>query len=85
MDCTKKGRLAVDIQEQGVLRRKVTTDGHPHTGIAKYGETNQVGLIVISTRGHLDLSRWLRGSVAEHVVLGAMVLVLLVRARKEES
>ncbi|MCB0162925.1 MAG: universal stress protein [Anaerolineae bacterium] len=37
------------------------------------------------TRGHSGISRWLMGSVADRVVRGANVPVLLVRARKEET
>ena len=78
-------RLAADIQQQGILVQKVTVDGRPHTGIAEYAETNQVDLIVMSTRGQSGLSRWLMGSVADRVVRGAMVPVLLVRTRKQET
>ncbi|HSR34068.1 MAG TPA: universal stress protein [Anaerolineae bacterium] len=78
-------RLAADIQQQGVSVQKVTIDGHPHTGIADYAETNQVDLIVMSTRGQSGLSRWLMGSVADRVVRGAMIPVLLVRTRREET
>ena len=78
-------RLAADIQQPGLLVQKVAVDGRPHTGIAEYAETNQVDLIVMSTRGQSGLSRWLMGSVADRVVRGAMVPVLLVRARKEEA
>jgi len=78
-------RIAADIQQQGVLVQMVTIDGRSHTGIAEYAETNQVDLIVMSTRGQSGLSRWLMGSVADRVVRGATVPVLLVRARKEEA
>jgi nucleotide-binding universal stress UspA family protein len=44
-----------------------------------------VDLIVMSTRGQSGLSRWLMGSVADRVVRGATVPVLLVRARKEKE
>ena len=77
--------LAAGIQEQGVLVQKVTIDGRPHTGIAEYAESNRVDLIVMSTRGQSGLSRWLMGSVADRVVRGATVPVLLVRTRKEET
>ena len=77
--------LAADIQEQGVLAQEVTIDGRPHTGIAEYAEINRVDLIVMSTRGQSGLSRWLMGSVADRVVRGATVPVLLVRTRKEET
>jgi nucleotide-binding universal stress UspA family protein len=78
-------RIAADIQQQEVLVRKVTIDGLPHTGIAEFAETNQVDLIVMSTRGQSGLSRWLMGSVADRVVRGATVPVLLVRAAKKKT
>ena len=78
-------RIAADIQQQEVLVRKVTIDGHPHTGIAEFAENNQVDLIVMSTRGQSGLSRWSMGSVADRVVRGATVPVLLVRTRREET
>jgi nucleotide-binding universal stress UspA family protein len=78
-------RLAAEIQQHGVLVQKVTIDGRPHTGIAEFAETNEVDLIVMSTRGQSGLSRWLMGSVADRVVRGATVPVLLVRARKGET
>ncbi len=42
-------------------------------------------LIVLCSRGRSGLSRWLMGSVADRVVRGATVPVLLVRSRKEED
>jgi nucleotide-binding universal stress UspA family protein len=77
--------LAAYIQEQGVLVQKVTIDGRPHTGIAEFAESNRVDLIVMSTRGQSGLSRWLMGSVADRVVRGATVPVLMVCTRKENA
>ena len=78
-------RIAADIQQQEVLVQKVTIDGRPHTAIAEFAENNQVDLIVMSTRGQSGLTRWLMGSVADRVVRGATVPVLLVRARKDDA
>ncbi|MGD9049895.1 MAG: universal stress protein [Anaerolineae bacterium] len=78
-------RIAADIQQYEILAQKVTIEGRPHTGIAEFAETNRVDLIVMSTRGQSGLSRWLMGSVADRVVRGATVPVLLVRARKEKE
>ena len=75
--------IAVGVRERGVLVRVVTVDGNPHEGIVSCAETEQVDLIVICTRGHSGLSRWLIGSVADRVVRGAGVPVLLVSARQE--
>ena len=60
----------------------VIIEGSPHVEIVQFAEGNQVDLIVMSTRGQSGLSRWLMGSVADRVVRGASVPVLLVRASK---
>ena len=78
-------RIAADVQQQGIPGRAVIVDGRPHVEIAQFAETNWADLIVMSTRGHSGLSRWLMGSVADRVVRGATVPVLLVRARQEET
>ena len=74
-------RVATGVRERGVSVRVVIVEGNPHEGIVSSAETEQVDLIVISTRGHSGLSRWLMGSVADRVVRGAGVPVLLVSAR----
>jgi nucleotide-binding universal stress UspA family protein len=76
-------RLAADVQERDIRVKLATTVGRPHLQIIQYAETNQVDLIVMSTRGQSGLSRWLMGSVADRVVRGADVPVLLVRAPKQ--
>ena len=78
-------RLAADIRQQGIPVQAVIIDGRPQVEIPQFAETNQVDLIVMSTRGQSGLSRWLMGSVADRVVRGATVPVLLVRTRKEEA
>ena len=77
-------RFALDVRQQGIPVQAVIIGGRPHVEIPQYAETNQVDLIVMSTRGQSGLSRWLMGSVADRVVRGATVPVLLVRSRKEE-
>ena len=59
------------------------TEGKAAVEITQFAEANHVDLIVMSTRGRSGVSRWLMGSVADRVVRGAAVPVLLVRARKE--
>lgn len=78
-------RVAVGVQERGIPVQMVTVEGHPHTQIVQFAESNQVDLIVICTRGHSGISRWLMGSVADRVVRGAGVPVLLVRASEAKT
>jgi nucleotide-binding universal stress UspA family protein len=79
------GRIAADVQQQGVPVQTAMVEGRPHVAIAEYAESNQVDLIVMSTRGQSGLSRWFMGSVADRVVRGATVPVLLVRVRKGKA
>ncbi len=75
-------RIAAGVQEHGITVQMVTLGGRPHYQIIQYAETNQVDMIVMSTRGQSGLSRWLMGSVSDRVVRGANVPVLMVRTQK---
>ena len=70
------------------LRRlglKVTTrvkSGRVADTIIDYSEKHAVDLIVMSTHGRTGPARWLIGSVADRVVRGGHVPVLLVRGKR---
>jgi nucleotide-binding universal stress UspA family protein len=76
-------RVAAKVKEHGIPVQVATTEGHTPVEIVRFAEANEVDLIVMCTRGHSGFSRWLMGSVADRVVCGASVPVLLVRARKD--
>jgi nucleotide-binding universal stress UspA family protein len=71
--------LAAGIKEVPV--QVVTVEGKPYIQIIRFAEEQEIDLIVMSTRGHSGLSRWLLGSVADRVVRGATVPLLLVQAK----
>jgi len=75
-------KIAADVRESGIVVRTVIAEGHPHEEIVLFAEREQVDLIVICTRGHSGLSRWLMGSVADRITRGVNIPVLLVRVRK---
>jgi nucleotide-binding universal stress UspA family protein len=75
--------VAASVQEQGIPVQVFTLFEDSHRAIVRFAEQNQVDLIVMCTRGQSGLSRWLMGSVADRVMRGASVPVLLVRASKE--
>jgi nucleotide-binding universal stress UspA family protein len=61
---------------------KVTTavlEGIVADAVLDYAEDTNADLIVMSTHGRTGMERWLLGSVAEKVVRGAKMPVLLVR------
>jgi nucleotide-binding universal stress UspA family protein len=68
------------VQEQGVQVESTIVEGRPNLEIAEFAEAYNIDLIVLSSRGRSGFSRWLLGSVADRVVRGATVPVLLVRA-----
>jgi nucleotide-binding universal stress UspA family protein len=77
--------IAAKVQDQGIKMQVITIEGRPHFQILQYAEINQVDMIVICSRGQSGLSRWMIGSVADRVMRGANMPVLLVRAHGKED
>ena len=75
-------QVAARALNAGIAVRAEVVEGQPHHRIVEYAQANHVDLIVISARGRSGISRWLMGSVADRVIRGADVPVLLVRAPK---
>jgi nucleotide-binding universal stress UspA family protein len=53
--------------------------------VLDYAEDTDADLIVMSTHGRSGMERWLLGSVAEKVVRGAKMPVLLVRPKQTDK
>ena len=64
---------------------RVVETGAPAETIIDYAKRNPIDLIVMATHGRSGLQRWVYGSVADKVLRGAHVPVLLVRARPERE
>ena len=75
-------RVADRIRKDGLAVSVEVIEGRPHRQIVEYAQKNQVDLLIICARGHSGISHWLIGSVADRVMRGADVPVLLVRAEK---
>jgi nucleotide-binding universal stress UspA family protein len=73
--------VAAGLLEEGLAVQALTVEGKPYMQIIRFAEEHDVDLIVMSTRGHSGLSRWLLGSVADRVARGATVPLLLIQAR----
>jgi nucleotide-binding universal stress UspA family protein len=72
--------VATRIREGGIQVKIAVTEEAPHVAITQYAEKNQADLIVLCSRGRSGPSRWLMGGVADRIVRGAKIPVLLVRA-----
>ena len=77
--------IATQVRAEGVPVKVIVLHDPPHEAITQFAEANSVDLIVICSRGQSGPSRWLMGSVADRVVRGAAVPVLLVRASHQKS
>jgi len=68
------------LGEEGILVRGIVRVGNPAEAILELAEKEKASLIVLSTHGRTGLSRWIFGSVAEKVLRGAKVPLLIVRS-----
>lgn len=80
----KDGEKAVSkIKKLGeaseVKVKEVILDGYPSNEIIDFAENNNIDLIVMGTLGKTGIEKFLIGSVAEKVVRGSKVPVMVVR------
>lgn len=54
-------------------------NGKVAESIIGYTEENSIDLIIIATHGRSGVSRWVWGSVADHVLRGVCIPVLMIR------
>ena len=74
-----------DIGHEGIKVTPLISEGPVAEQILSYAESTGVDLIAMSTHGRSGLSRWLMGSVADKVLHGAKVPVLLIRPNEAKG
>ena len=73
-------RLSASLREQGIaVQTRIVTDAHAATAILKEAASGEYDLLALETHGRRGLPRLFLGSVADKVVRGASVPVLLHR------
>ena len=78
-------RVAAGIQDSGIEVETVVIDGVSHEAIIHFAEENAIDLIVMSSRGQSGFNRWIMGSVADRVIRGTHIPVLLIQAFKRDD
>jgi nucleotide-binding universal stress UspA family protein len=73
--------IASGIREKSIPVNVVTALGTPYQEIVDYTEKNDIDLLIMSTRGETGLTRWLLGSVSDHVIRGVTIPVWMIPAR----
>jgi nucleotide-binding universal stress UspA family protein len=71
--------LARELREAGIPTRVDMAFGRPAQEIVDYAEREGMDLIAMSTHGRSGVSRWILGSVADKVLRGTHLPVMLVR------
>jgi len=72
--------IASGIREKDISVNVVAVLGTPYREIVEHTEKNQIDLLIMSTRGETGLTRWLLGSVTDHVIRGVSIPVWVIPA-----
>jgi nucleotide-binding universal stress UspA family protein len=68
------------INHDGVEFQTEVLLGTVAESLIDYTESNNVDMILIATHGRSGVSRWVRGSIADRILRGSSIPVLMVRA-----
>ncbi|MFN8474018.1 MAG: universal stress protein [Anaerolineae bacterium] len=72
-------RIAADLLTDGIIADTAVMDASPAHAILDEIKLRDIDMVVMTTHGRSGLGRWVYGSVAEAVLHGSPVPVLLVR------
>ncbi len=73
-------RQAETLHSQDIVVRTFFTYGHPASCLLDLEDQEHVGLVVMTTHGRTGLARFALGSVADRLVRGGQIPVLLLRS-----
>lgn len=76
------GRMVQRLRAAGYTAQCAIRFGQPAEEIIAYAEETNCDLIVMSTHGRSGLGRWVYGSIADKVLRGSLIPILLVRAQE---
>jgi nucleotide-binding universal stress UspA family protein len=74
--------IAERLSDKGIKSTSEVITGDPADKIVEYADDKKASLIAMSTHGRTGLTRWLLGSIADKVLHGARMPILLVRSPK---
>ncbi len=77
--------VAASLRAESLHVRTAVVDGLPSGAILEHARAQAVDLIALATHGRSGAARWLLGGVADKVVRGATLPVLLYRPQSEAT
>ncbi len=78
-------KRANEFQELGVKASPMVIQGDPAIEILDFSETNDIGLIIISTHGHTGPSVWNLGNVARKVLQKSTIPIIMINSSGLET
>lgn len=72
--------IVENVKEAGVKVKTFSLIGVPYKEIIRFSEQEQIDFIIMCTRGESGISRWLLGSITDHVIRGSRIPVVVVPA-----
>jgi len=72
--------VANKVREVGIPVKIFSLIGIPYKEIIQFSEQEGIDLIIMCTRGESGISRWLLGSITDHVIRGSRIPVIVVPA-----
>ncbi|HEX2950003.1 MAG TPA: universal stress protein [Armatimonadota bacterium] len=78
-------QIKEEMSSKGIEIKTEVLDGDPGSEICDYVVEHKADMIIMSTHGRSGVKRWVYGSVAEKVLHGADVPVLLVRSHTKQQ
>ena len=70
--------IANKVQEVGIPVKIFSLIGVPYKEIIQFSEKEGIDFIVMCTRGESGVTRWLLGSITDHVIRGSRIPVIVV-------
>ena len=78
-------KKAGELESLEIKASLLVAEGNVANEILDFAEKNNIGLIIISTHGRSGISRWALGSIANKVMQGSRIPILLIRSSKPEA
>ena len=77
-------QVARDLRQKGIAVKEVALHGPAGSVILRYAEHESIDLIAIATHGRSGLGRAVFGSIADHILCGSGLPVLLIRPQEKK-
>ena len=73
-------RIKRQLEDKGLMVKSAVIFGKAADELVDYVKNNNIDLVIIASHGRSGVSRWVWGSVADRILRGVCVPVMIIRA-----